>query len=568
MRRTSRPFFRVVLWLAALTGLIFLNLDRGSAGGGPYFYLQIDETRNVIYGSDSEGDKIDIVSLETLEVIDSVAIGDEPKGIDLSPDGNELAVAVKGDSLIVFLDLDTLTINASVTPAGVSGPNNPWDVRYGRPGRLYSSGHPDSSGFDYIHVIDTDTYTEIGKSAYIVRSAPRLAMTPDENYLYATQSTFSPEKIFLFDVIGDTPTLVAEGPHGPMEVTTLAVSEDGLKVYSSEAQVWSADLSTQIGNFGVSGAEILYVPAQGVFYISGSEEDGKTNSIFVYDAETYAPLGEYVFFSETGPAIADASGQNVYVSTGTGIRSLDDAVLPRAFIPLLLRMPSQGIYGYVTFEGSPSTNIAVDLRFFNGSAWSTRASTVTDSNGMYRFLDQPNLQPGQYYYVRYLNTSVYTRLFTWHTASIGSYAGENRHIGDFDIRNINLNTPPSGAVVSLPGAFTWSKRLDSPTDSYEFNLFDVSDGDPYFYTNPPLGFVSNFTLQSLPPGFETNYYYVWNMWAYDGLGGFGISYYSSWVAFSNDGDAASVPLPSAQVIRSEAIELDLPSMWNLADPAP
>lgn len=102
--------------------------------------------------------------------------------------------------------------------------------------------------------------------------------------------------------------------------------------------------------------------------------------------------------------------------------------------------------------------------------------------------------------------------------------------------------------------FTWNLRPGLPTDSYEFNLFNYGDGNPWFYTNPPLGYVGSYTLQSLPPGFSTNDYYVWNIWVYDELGGVGISCWARWVAFTNSG-MVSLQVPSAELEELDGLEL-------------
>jgi outer membrane protein assembly factor BamB len=167
-----------------------------------YFEVALDETRGWIYCSDSAGDKVDVISMTTLQLIKSfnLSSGANPKGIALNPDGSELAVAQYGASSILFLDPTNGDVVASITPAGTHGLNVPWDVVYGRPGRLYSSGSPSSYGIDYIHVIDTTTHTEINKSGYIIRNSPFLTISADKNSLFANDSG----KFSKFDISTDT----------------------------------------------------------------------------------------------------------------------------------------------------------------------------------------------------------------------------------------------------------------------------------------------------------------------------------------------------------------------------
>ena len=69
-----------------------------------YFDIELDEARGWIYGSDSTGNKIDVISMSTLALVKSFILvnGSTPKCIALSPDGNELAIAQFGASSIFF----------------------------------------------------------------------------------------------------------------------------------------------------------------------------------------------------------------------------------------------------------------------------------------------------------------------------------------------------------------------------------------------------------------------------------------------------------------------------------
>jgi hypothetical protein len=129
--------------------------------------------------------------------------------------------------------------------------------------------------------------------------------------------------------------------------------------------------------------------------------------------------------------------------------------------------------------------------------------------------------------VRYINNAnIDSRLFYWHTADNVTYDGTTLETyATFDIADVVLTTPDPGASVDLPVTFTWIPRPASPTDSYEFELFDPANEEPYFYTDPPLGNVSSFTLQDLPNGFEEGVEYGWAISVLSPEGGFGGSYY-------------------------------------------
>jgi hypothetical protein len=67
----------------------------------------------------------------------------------------------------------------------------------------------------------------------------------------------------------------------------------------------------------------------------------------------------------------------------------------------------------------------------------------------------PSLTPGQRYYVRYRNyADTPGRLWVWGTRDLTSYAaGSAVEIGNFDIADIALVSPPAGATVALPYTF-------------------------------------------------------------------------------------------------------------------
>ncbi|MDH5606059.1 MAG: hypothetical protein OEY93_04160, partial [Anaerolineae bacterium] len=127
----------------------------------PVVYREIilDESRNLIYGSDYQNGKIHLLSSSTLSPVGFIDVGPSPSGIDISPDGNELAVASYGQGEVLFIDLDSLS---NITKLSL-GTSEPIDVIYGRPGRHYIIVQP-SIGRRKITVINSNTKTELSSS--------------------------------------------------------------------------------------------------------------------------------------------------------------------------------------------------------------------------------------------------------------------------------------------------------------------------------------------------------------------------------------------------------------------
>lgn len=176
---------------------------------------------------------------------------------------------------------------------------------------------------------------------------------------------------------------------------------------------------------------------------------------------------------------------------------------------------------------------------YENSAISTIMTTTTAADGAYTFIGAPSLTAGQWYYVGYTNSGLDpTRLFSWSTRTLTSYtAGSDVNIGNFDIAAISLVAPGNGATVSLPATFQWTPRPGSSSDSYEVELYDPVDFDPFWITYPYLGYVGSYTLNSLPTGFSTGAQYVWNIAVNSADGGFGSPLTSSqrYVTFSSTG---------------------------------
>ncbi len=202
------------------------------------------------------------------------------------------------------------------------------------------------------------------------------------------------------------------------------------------------------------------------------------------------------------------------------------------YLPVINKPSPQGIYGTVTYNGAAASGVSLELRFWNGSSYSTRATTTTGADGRYLFMGVPSLSLGQRYYVRYQNSTNDSRLSYWGTRVLTSYtAGGSVAIGDFDIANIPLASPSPGATVFLPHVFQWTRRSATPTDSYDFNLFDPADGNPFWWTNP-LDYVSSYALTVPPSGFGYRTTYGWAVGVYSPDEGYGGSFYYRTVRFS------------------------------------
>ncbi len=184
-----------------------------------------------------------------------------------------------------------------------------------------------------------------------------------------------------------------------------------------------------------------------------------------------------------------------------------------------------GIYGRVTLNKSPLGGISLKLMFDNSSGhWVSIATTTTTADGKFVFSNVPSIVSPQTYYVRYDNPGTPGRLLAWQTRYLYSYTrGSNVHIGDFDLADIILTSPASGAQLMGNYLFEWQRRAATPSDSYHLALFNPTTLNPYS-TLEPLGYVSTYKLFALPWPLRTGTTYGWRITVETPDGAWGSSY--------------------------------------------
>jgi hypothetical protein len=197
------------------------------------------------------------------------------------------------------------------------------------------------------------------------------------------------------------------------------------------------------------------------------------------------------------------------------------------------------IYGRVTQGGSAVGGVLLELRYFNGSAWSTRATVTTTAAGDYAFASPASLSAGQLYYVRYVNNSQTAgRLFMWSTRTLNAYTtGTSVDLGTFDVADVALVNPPGGAAIALPHTFQWTRRPTAPSDAYLIDVFDPADYSPR-WLSPAVGYSEAYVLARLPAGFGLSVPYAWEVIVLGPNGGSGVSRLARLVSFTTTGTMA------------------------------
>ena len=176
--------------------------------------------------------------------------------------------------------------------------------------------------------------------------------------------------------------------------------------------------------------------------------------------------------------------------------------------------------------------IGLKLFFWDGEKWNaTSYAATTDSAGRYAFTGVATISAGQWYEVVYgPNTTDPRFLNGWYGPNLKAYAaGTSVRGGDFDIADVSLQTPSSGATVPLPYTFSWLRR-STPTDTHGWARFDPANYSDWWETGE-LGAWSTYDLLELPPGTIYGKEYGWIVQVFNGPDSFGESYYYFSVTF-------------------------------------
>ena len=213
-------------------------------------------------------------------------------------------------------------------------------------------------------------------------------------------------------------------------------------------------------------------------------------------------------------------------SAGSAAQAQTSAAAHGLYLSALYKAAGQhGIYGTVTDGGSPAKFLRLDLIIHDGETWWAHAQTKTDFSGRYAFIHAPALNPGERYFVRFLNGENPHRLRIWETRRLMEYtSGSDVDLGFFDVQAIEQISPVPVEIVNLPETFFWEMRPETPGASYEFELADLNPEHEWSFF-AEAGATDHYTLETLPQNFYPSMMYYWCVWMHTPDGGRGASMY-------------------------------------------
>lgn len=111
-----------------------------------------------MYAIDRGSDQVHVVDPDALTVTVSVPVGDDPWGIDITPDGAKLFIANEDSSNVTVIDTATNTVITTIVLAADADPR---DVDISLDGTLAYVPTGSITGDDGVYVIDTATLTVV-----------------------------------------------------------------------------------------------------------------------------------------------------------------------------------------------------------------------------------------------------------------------------------------------------------------------------------------------------------------------------------------------------------------------
>jgi uncharacterized repeat protein (TIGR01451 family) len=160
---------------------------------------------------------------------------------------------------------------------------------------------------------------------------------------------------------------------------------------------------------------------------------------------------------------------------------------------------SGDISGTITVAGGNAAGIAVDLRQHDNSGVITLlASTTTDENGVYHFLNQGSTPGTAYFEIKV--TGGQGMLAVWYSFPIIYLSGQNFTVPSIEMADVALLSPKPGTDLALPGKLTWIPRRSGET--FRVSVYEAGKLDKSILDSGSLGMNATYSILdgSLAPG--------------------------------------------------------------------
>jgi YVTN family beta-propeller protein len=379
----------------------------GAGISTPVLAMRVDPIRPRVYLINASGNSVVAFNSTSGAVLASVWVGSDPTGIDITPDGSQLYVAVSGSDYVAVVDLDTLTLTKTIHLQ-----LSPYDIAAGRTGRAYVTV---ASGGAYPLVIDTNGSSVVREitAGGVVSTDARAWISPNRDYLYVSGYCE-------YYVASDNVSLIHKGTSecGSNQGNTFSISPDGTRLYTTSIDCYcvavlnSSDWSSLgtlntgpypvgIGLDGPGGVAIASAPpyggailyntttfvSVGSFLVNNANEAPSLVALSSDGTRAFAVVGNYAF----GPYSLMIVHTNLTDSRPVPVQSPDTKppVWPKG--SFLVANPVYSTTVHLHWSNASDDVGVLDYRIYEGTA---ELATVNSSTGSY---NATGLVPGAKY---------------------------------------------------------------------------------------------------------------------------------------------------------------------------
>ncbi|MBI3826908.1 MAG: beta-propeller fold lactonase family protein [Candidatus Rokubacteria bacterium] len=289
------------------------NLDTVVAsvgvGSGPNFGIGVLPSGSATYVANNTDTTVSVIDNATNTVSATIAVGNNPIGLAISPDGRQAWVSMNAGQVKV-IDTATNTVSATIAVGAI-----PAGIAFAPDG---ARAYVVNEGANTVSVVDTATRTVLATVG--VGSTPfNVALTPDGKYAYVTQ--LGSNAMAVIDTATNT---VVATPNLGAGTQGIAISPDGSRVYVTkpgafDLKVLETATNTVVGVVNLGNT----VRAVGISW-DGSRVfvvHPNNNAVSVIDTGTLTVVATLVINSPNGVALSP-DGTRLYVPQGGGVNAV------------------------------------------------------------------------------------------------------------------------------------------------------------------------------------------------------------------------------------------------------
>ena len=276
-----------------------------------------------IFVSNEHDDTVSVIDSQTNEVIGVIPVGKRPRGVGMSPSGNELYVAVSGDNAIAVIDPITL----KVTRTFASG-DDPEAFSVHQNGNIYISNEEDAKASVFVPGTG-----ELVAEIDVGIEPEGVAISPDGKRVVITSE--SSNMLHIIKI-----------PEHEIERNILVGARPRSAAFSRDSKVIfsTSEISGEVKKYDVASGEQLGTVALGnakakpkdiVISLDGERlfvAGGRANRVYVLDAQTLKILKAIRVGKRVWGLALSANGERLYSTDGVDhqvsvIDTLSDAVI-------------------------------------------------------------------------------------------------------------------------------------------------------------------------------------------------------------------------------------------------